>query len=332
VTRYKHELTHGALSSATLAVLFCHACVALSAAAEDYPTQSIRLISPFTPGGGNDIVARTTAVEMSKNMGQALVVDNRPGANSIVGMELVAKAAPNGYTLIMASSAMAVNATLYPRLPFDTVKDFAPVSLAGSTPFVVAVHPSLPVRNIKELIAFAKRKPGELHYPSSGVGNSTHLAGELFSAMAHVSLVHVPYKGTAPGLTDLIAGRLSLVFNAPVSVLPHIKAGRLRPIAVTSSSRSLVLPELPTVAESGLPGYEANTWHGVLAPAQTPVTIVGRLNSEIIKALSSVQVKERFAAVGVEPKGNTPDEFAKYIQVEIGRWAKVIKSAGVKPE
>ncbi|HSQ04718.1 MAG TPA: tripartite tricarboxylate transporter substrate binding protein [Burkholderiales bacterium] len=315
-----------------MAILLAYGFIVLPAGADEYPTQNIRLISPFTPGGGNDIVARTTAAEMSKNMSHALIVDNRPGANSIVGMDLAAKAPPNGYTLIMASSAMAVNATLYSRLPFDTVKDFAPVSLAGSTPFVVAVHPSLPVRNVRELIAFAKRKPGELLYPSSGTGNSTHLAGELFSAMAGVKLVHVPYKGTAPGLTDLIAGRLSLVFNAPVSVLPHIAAGRLRAIAVTSSSRSSVLPELPTVAESGLPGYEANTWHGVLAPAQTPMSIIGRLNSEIIKALRSAQVKERFAAVGVEPQGNTPTEFAKYIQAEIDRWAKVIKSAGVKPE
>lgn len=324
--------TYRLLTGAALAVLLCDGSSALAATTDDYPTRNIRLISPFTPGGGNDTVARTTAAEMSKTLGQPVVVDNRPGANSIVGMDLTAKAAPNGYTLIMASSALAVNATLYPKLPFDTVKDFSPVSLAASTPFVVAVHPSLPVSNVRALIAFAKSKPGELHYPSSGIGNSTHLAGELFSSMAGVHLVHVPYKGTGPGLTDLIAGRLSLVFNAPVSVLPHIKAGKLRPIAVTSSSRSSVLPDLPTVSESGLPGYEASTWHGVLAPAQTPPGIVARLNDEIIKALRSAAVKDRFAAIGMEPVGNTPEQFARYIQTEINRWAKVIKSAGIKHE
>ena len=239
----------------------------------------------------------------------------------------------DGYTLILGhSGTFAVNPSLYSKLPFDTVRDFAPISLAASTPFILAVHPSLPVSTVKQLIALAKAKPGELHFPSSGTGNSTHLAGELFNAMAGVTLVHVPYKGTGPGLNDLIAGRLSLVFNAPGSVLPHIRSGRLRAIAVTSSSRSSVMPELPTVSESGLPGYEASTWHGVLAPAKTPRQIVVRFNAEIIKALATAEVKERFAALGMDPIGNTPEQFAVYIQAEIVRWGKVIKTSGAKPE
>ena len=306
--------------------------MAHAATADDYPARAIRLISPFTPGGGNDIVARSIAATLTKNMGQSVVVDNRPGANSIVGMELVVKAVADGYTMIMGSSALAVNATLYSKLPFDTVKDFAPVSLAASTPFILAVHPSLPVTTVKHLIALAKAKPRELHFPSSGTGNATHLAGELFNAMAGVTLVHVPYKGTAPGLNDLIAGRLSLVFNAPGSVLPHIISRRLRAIAVTSSARSSVMPELPTVSEAGLPGYEASTWHGVLAPGKTPRPIVVLTSAEIIKALSNADVKERFANLGMDPIGNTPEQFAAYIQAEIVRWAKVIKTSGVKPE
>lgn len=314
-------------------VLFSSQTLGLAgAASDDFPSQTIRIVSPFTAGGGNDVVARTVAAEISKQMGQSVLVDNRPGANSIVGMELVARAAPNGYLLVMGSSALAVNVSLYRKLPFDTLKDFSPVVLAASTPFVLAVHPSLPVRSVKELIVFAKRRPGELSYPSSGVGNSTHLAGELFAAMAGVNLVHVPYKGTGPGLTDLIAGRLSLVFNAPASLLTHVNSGRLRALAVTSPARSTLLPELPTIAEAALPGYQANTWHGILAPANTPNVIVARLNAEVVRALGSAQVKQRFAAVGVEAQGGTPEAFAQYIQAEITRWNKVIKMAGVQPE
>ena len=303
-----------------------------TATIEDFPVRAIRLISPFTPGGGNDIVARSIAVALTKSMGQSVVVDNRPGANSIVGMELACKAAADGYTLIMGSSALAVNVTLYSKLPFDTVKDFVPVSLVASTPFILAVHPSLPVTTVKQLIALAKIKPNELMYPSSGTGNATHLAGELFNSMAGVTLLHVPYKGTGPGLNDLISGRLSLVFNAPVSVLPHITSKRLRAIAVTSNARSSVMPELPTVSEGGLSGYEASTWHGVLAPAKTPRPIALLISSEIVKALANIDVKERFVNLKIDPIGNTPEQFANYINAEILRWAKVIKTSGVKPE
>jgi tripartite-type tricarboxylate transporter receptor subunit TctC len=302
------------------------------AAGTVYPARPIRLISPFTPGGGNDLVSRAVALAVSKNIGETIVVDNRPGANTIVGMEMVAKAAPDGYTLIMTSSTQAINATLYPKLPYDSIKSFAPVCLVGSSPLIIAVPPASPIRSVVELIAAAKAKPGELTYPSAGTGNATHLGGELFAAMAGITLTHVPYKGSGPGLTDLIAGRLSVVFSTALSVMPFIKSGRLRAIAVTSSARSSLMPELPTVAESGLPGYEASTWYGVLAPAATPRAIVTRLNAEILKVLALSEVRERLSSQGIDPIGNSPEQFAAYVQSEIGKWAKVIKATRVKAE
>lgn len=298
----------------------------------DYPVRPIRLVSPFPPGGGNDIVSRTVGLAVSRSIGQPVVVDNRPGANTIVGMELVARAAPDGYTLIMTSSTQAINATLYPKLPYDSVRDFSPVTLVASTPLVVVVHPSLPVANVTQLIAAARAKPGELYFPSAGTGNATHLAGELFNAMAGVTLVHVPYKGSGPGINDLIAGRLSVAFGTSLSVLPHVKSGRLRAIAVTTSRRSAVMPGLPTVAESGLPGYEASTWYGVLAPGRTPRRVVARLQAEIVKALDAPEVKERLGAQGLDPVGNTPEQFAAYVQSEIVKWAKVIRASGARAE
>lgn len=303
-----------------------------AAAGDAYPARPIRLISPFTPGGGNDIVSRTVALAVSRNIRQSVVVDNRPGANTIVGMELVAKSAPDGYTLIMTSSTQAINATLYPKLPYDSIKSFSPICLVGSSPLIIAVPPSSPVVTVVDLIAAARAKPGELTYPSAGTGNATHLGGELFAAMAGVTLLHVPYKGSSPGINDLIAGRLSVVFSTALSVLPSVKAGRLRAIAVTSSARSAVMPELPTVAESGLPGYEATTWYGVIAPAGVPRPIAARLNTEIVQALASPEVRDRLIFQGIDPVGNTPEQFAAYIRSEIVKWAKVIKATGVKPE
>jgi len=303
-----------------------------SAATPDYPVRPIRLISPFAPGGGNDIISRTLGLAVSRDVGQSIVVDNRPGANTIIGMETVAKAAPDGYTLIMTSSTQAINATLYPKLPYDSMRDFSPVCLVGSSPLIVAVPASSPIRNITELIAAAKANPGELTYPSAGTGNATHLGGELFSSMAGITLVHVPYKGSVPGINDLIAGRLSVVFSTSPSVLPFVKSGKLRAIAVTSSKRSSVMPELPTVAESGLPGFEAGTWYGVLAPAGTSRSVVMRLNAAIVKALALPEVTERFAAQAIDPIGSTPEQFSAYVKSEIVKWAKVIKTSGVKPE
>src|SRR3954467_989440 len=256
-----------------------------AAAADDaYPSRPIRLISPFTPGGGNDLVSRAVALAMSRNIGQSVVVDNRPGANTIVGMELVAKAAPDGYTIIMTSSTQSINATLYPKLPYDSIKSFAPVTLVGSSPLIVAVAPSSSIRSITDLIAAARAKPGELTYPSAGTGNATHLGGELFASMAGITLTHVPYKGSGPGLTDLSAGRLAVAFSTALSVVPFVNGGRLRAVAVTSAKRSAFMPDLPTVAESGLPGYEAGSWYGVVAPARTPRAIVARLHAEIMRA------------------------------------------------
>jgi tripartite-type tricarboxylate transporter receptor subunit TctC len=307
-------------------------CGTSQAADSGYPARPIRLISPFTPGGGNDLVSRTVALAMSRNVGQSIVVDNRPGANTIVGMELVAKAAPDGYTLIMTSSTQAINATLYPKLPYDSIKSFAPVTIVGSSPLIIAVPPSSPIKSVTDLIAAARAKPGELTYPSAGTGNATHLGGELFASMAGVTLTHVPYKGSGPGLTDLSAGRLAVAFSTALSVVPFVKGGRLRAIAVTSNARSAFMPDLPTVAESGLPGYEAGSWYGVVAPARTPQPIVARLHAEIIKVLALPDVRERLVSQGIDPVGNTPDQFAAYIRAEIVKWAKIIKSTGVTAE
>jgi tripartite-type tricarboxylate transporter receptor subunit TctC len=308
------------------------ACGNAIAADLAYPARPIRLISPFTPGGGNDLVSRAVAVAMTKNIGQSVVVDNRPGANTIVGMEIVAKAAPDGYTLIMTSSTQAINATLYPKLPYDSIKSFAPVCLVGSSPLIIAVPTASSIRTVTDLIAAARAKPGELTYPSAGTGNATHLGGELFASMAGVTLTHVPYKGSGPGLTDLSAGRLAVAFSTALSVVPFVKGGRLRAVAVTSSQRSSFMPELPTVAESGLPGYEASTWYGVIAPAGTPRAIVARLNNEIVKVLALPEVKDRLVTQGIDPIGNTPEQFAAYIRSEIVKWAKIIKSTGVTAE
>ncbi len=303
-----------------------------AADARDYPVRPLRLISPFAAGGGNDTVSRIIGLALSNSIGQTVVVDNRPGATTIIGMDIVAKSAPDGYTLIMASSTMAANATLHPKLPYDSVKDFAPISLVGSTPLIVVVHPALPVTTISELVTTAKSRPDPLLFASAGTGNVPHLATELFMIMARVKLVHVPYKGSSQGINDLIAGRVSLAFSTAPAVLSQIKAGRLRAIAITSGTRSSLMRELPTVAESGLPGYEAGSWYGVLASGGTPRHIVLRLNAAIVKTLDTPQVRERLGTQGVDPMSNTPEQFAVYLQSEIAKWAKVIKAAGIRLE
>lgn len=301
----------------------------LAAASGDYPVRPIRFVSPFAPGGGNDTISRLLTQAMGRSMRQTFIVDNRPGANTMIGMDIVAKAAPDGYTLIMTSSSVAINVSLYPGIPYSP-HDFAPVALVAGSPLIVVVHPSIRATNVKELIALAKSKPRELMYPSSGVGNISNLAGALFSTMAGVEMVHVPYKGANLGVIDLMAGRMSVMFSSALAMLPHIKAGKLRPLAVTGSKRSAALPSLPTVAEAGLPGYEASTWYGVLAPARTPRPIVIRLSSEVSKALAAPDVKTRLDDEGLDIIGNTPDEFGAYIQSEIVKWGKVIKAAGIK--
>jgi len=304
----------------------------LAAAQAEFPTRPIRLISPFAPGGGNDIISRTLGAAMSKGLGQQIVVDNRPGANTIVAMEILARSTPDGYTLLTTSSSQASNATLYAKLPYDSIRDFAPVSRIGISPLIVAVNPTLPIKSVSDLIAAAKAKPGGLMYPSAGTGNSTHLAGELFAVMAGVTLTHVPYKGLGPGILDLISGRLHAVFSTAPSALPHVKSGRLRALAVTSAARSALAPGLPTVAESGIPGYDASTWYGIITTGGTPHAVIARLNREIVGVLATPEFREQLMAAGADPAPNTPEAFAALIKTEIAKWAKVIKLSGAKPE
>ncbi len=313
-------------------VHLCAVTISAATAADPYPTRPIRLISPFAPGGGNDIISRSLGAAISKGLGQSIVVDNRPGANTIVAMEILARATPDGYTLLTTSSSQATNATLYAKLPYDSIKDFAPVSLVGVSPLVVAVNPALPVKTVGDLIAAARAKPGSIMYPSAGTGNSTHLGGALFAAMADVQLTHVPYKGLGPGLLDLMAGRLQVVFSTAPSAIPHIKTGRLRGLAVTTAARSGLVPQLPTVAEAGIPGYEAGSWYGVIAPAGTPRAVVARLNQEITAVLATPDFREQLMAAGADPSPNTPEQFAAYLKSEIAKWAKVIKLSGAKAE
>jgi tripartite-type tricarboxylate transporter receptor subunit TctC len=286
---------------------------------------------PFPAGGATDILAREVAKHLTDAWGQSVVVDNRPGAGGNIGSELVAKAAPDGYTLEMGTvGTHAINASLYSKMPYDHVKDFVPVILVAGVPNVLEVNPALPVNSVQELIAYAKANPGKLNFASSGSGTSIHLSGELFKVMAGVQMTHVPYKGSAPALQDLIGGQVQLMFDNLPPSLPQIKAGKLRALAVTSAGRAPALPDTPTVAEAGLPGFEASSWFGVLAPAGTPPEIVNKLNAEIAKWLASPGAKEKLANVGANIAGGTPEDFARHIQAETAKWAKVVKESGAK--
>jgi tripartite-type tricarboxylate transporter receptor subunit TctC len=303
------------------------------AAADAYPAKPIRFVVAFPPGGGTDIIARSIAQKLSDRLAQQVVVDNRPGAGGNIGTDIVAKAAPDGYTMLMGSAGpLAINASLFASMPFDPVRDLAPVTLAASTPNVLVVHPSLEAATVKELIALARAHPGGINFASSGHGTPAHLAGELFNSMAGVKLVHVPYKGAAPALADLLGGQVQLMFSTMPPALPHVKDGKLRALAVTSAKRSPAVPDLPTVDEIALPGFEANTWHGVVVPARTPAAIVARLNREIVAILHLPDVVERFSSQGAEALGSTPEEFAAYIRSETLKWAKVVRDSGAKAE
>jgi tripartite-type tricarboxylate transporter receptor subunit TctC len=287
----------------------------------------------FTPGGPSDILARALGQKLAERWSQQVVVDNRPGAGGNLAAEAAAKSAPDGHTWLLGNnSILATNQSLYRSLPYDPVKDFAPVALVAIQPNILVVHPSLPVSSVEELIQFSKANPGKLNYASSGSGAAAHLAGELFKAMAGVDLVHVPYKGAQPALTDVIAGQVQMMFATSASVIPYIKAGRLRALAVTTAQRSASVPGLPTVAEAGVPGFEATTWHGVVVPAATPAAVVTRLNQEINSALSEKDLKDRLASLGAEISIGTPRQFADYIARETPKWAKVVKDSGAKPE
>jgi tripartite-type tricarboxylate transporter receptor subunit TctC len=296
-----------------------------------YPTKPIRLVVPFPPGGATDILARNVAQKLTETWGQQVIVDNRPGAGGNIGSELVAKAAPDGYTLEMGTvGTHAINASLYAKMPYDHVKDFVPVILVAGVPNVLVVNPSVPVNSVAELIAYAKANPGKLNFASSGNGTSIHLSGELFKVMAGVQITHVPYKGSAPAMQDLLGGQVQLMFDNLPPSLPQIKAGKLKALAVTSTTRAAALPDVPTMAEAGLPGFEASSWFGVLAPAGTPPAIVAKLNAEIGKWLASADAKEKLSAVGANIAGGTPEDFAKHIQLETAKWAKVVKESGAK--
>ena len=300
--------------------------------AQAYPAKSVRVIAGFPPGSGADITARVIGAKLGEALGQQMIVDNRPGAGSSIAAELAAKSPPDGYTLFIGTVANTINATLYAKLPFDFARDFAPVALTTATPNVLVLHPSVPAKSVKELITLAKSRPGQLNYASSGVGTTPHLSAELFNAMAGVKMLHVPYKGSPPAVTDLIAGEVALMFSPSSTVLPHVKTGRLRALAVTTAARLPSLPELPTIAESGLKGYETITWFGFVAPARTPQAVITRLNAEIVKALALPEVRNLFASQGIETLGGTPDQFASYISNEIAKWAKVIRLSGAKSE
>ncbi len=303
------------------------------AAAQSYPNRPIRFIVPFAPGGSTDTLARTLGQKLSEALGQQLVVDNRSGANGNIGTEMVARAVPDGYTILLGYIAnLAIGPSLYEKLPFDPVRDFAPITQLAASPNIFVAHPSLPAKAFKGFIAYAKANPQKINFASAAVASPGHLAGELLNAAAGIQMQHVPYKGSGQAVIDLLAGNVQVMFSGMSSVMPHIKAGKLQPLAVTGSRRSSAVPDLPTIAESGFPGFEATAWYGVLAPAGTPKPIINRLHGEIVKALALPDVKERLGNVGFELVGSTPEAFGAYIKTETTKWAKVVKSSGVKPE
>lgn len=312
------------LSSIALA-----AFAAAAAAQSPYPTRPIRVIVPYPPGGITDVTTRIVSQEISRAFGQNVLVDNRPGANSILGVEIVANANPDGYTLASVIAAHAANQTLYPKLPYDSLKSFAPVSLLGTAPLIMCVTNALPAKSVGELVALAKQKPGQLTFASSGIGAAAHLTTELLMMVTGTRLVHVPYKGTAPALQDLIGGQVSIMMDTPSSMLPYTRAGKIRALAMASESRAAVAPEVPTFIEQGVQ-LVGGTWVGILAPARTPQAVVSKLSSAMGAAVRRPEVRERFVQLGIEPIGNSPAEFRQFLEEEVAKWAKVIKAAGVK--
>jgi tripartite-type tricarboxylate transporter receptor subunit TctC len=297
----------------------------------DYPAKPIRMVVGYPAGGPTDVLARTVAQKLTESWNQQVIVDNRPGASGMIGAELVVRAAPDGHTLLMVPVTYAVTPSIFPKMPYDVERDLAPVALVAAAPFILVVHPTLPVKTVKDLIVLARSRPGQLNYASASAGGMPHLAGELFNSMTGVKMIHIPYKGAAPATTDLIAGQVSLMFNNMLSAMPHVKGGRLRAVAVTSAKRSPALPDLPTIAET-VPGYEASGWYGAFAPAATPREIVTKLNAEMNRVMRLPEVAQRLAGDGVEPVGTTPEQFAAYLRQEIVKWGKVVKLSGAKAE
>ena len=295
-----------------------------------YPERPIRFIAANAPGGGLDITARAIAPKLSAALGQQVIVDNRAGAAGSIASDIVAKSTPDGYTIMVASlGGLAVNTNLYKGLTYHPLRDFAPITWATSGSNVLVVHPSVPAKSVQELVSLAKAQPGKLSYGSSGAGNAGHLAGELFSGMAGIKMVHIPYKGGAPAMIDLLAGQIQLIFSSAPTAVPQVKAGRIRGLAVTTARRSVILPELPTIAEAGLPGFEADNWYGVVTTMKTPRAVIDRLNAEIVRALHAADVKQALLTQGLEVRTSTPHEFGAYMKSEFEKWAKVIKDAGI---
>jgi tripartite-type tricarboxylate transporter receptor subunit TctC len=316
------------------------ACVAaapaLAAAADStakaYPTKPVRFILGQATGGGQDIISRALALKLSETMGHSVIVDNRPGAAGTLAAAIASKAAPDGYTVLIVSSTFSINPALYKKLPYDPKKDLLPVTLFAKTPFILLVHPGVPAKSVKELIAYAKERPGELNYASGGVGNSGHLAAELFSSLAGVRMTHIPYKGTGLAMPDLLGGRVHILFNSLIQALPYVKRKQLTVLGVTTTHRTPLLPDVPAIAESGLPGYEFSSWYGLTVPAGTPRPIIDRLNAEVLRVLKDPGFRQQLSSDGSEPLGTTPAEFGAFLSSEMKRWAAVVKSSGMRVE
>jgi len=315
-----------------LAVVLLGIAAAPGALAQNYPARPVRFIVPFAPGGGSDVVARAIALRLGETWGQQVVVDNRPGAATILGTDLAAKAAPDGYTILMASASYSINPYLQKKLPYQTLKDHVPVTQTAFQPYVLAVHPSVAAKSVKEFLALARAKPGTLNFGSPGTGSGGHLAVEHFRLVTHTDMVHIPYKGGAPALTDLIAGQIQFMFPTMLAIAPHAKSGRLRSLAVSSLKRSAAMAELPTIAESGVAGFEATSWNGVMTPAGVAPAIVDKLYRDIAQTLQTSDVRDKLAADGAEAVGSSPQEFTRMIRAEIDKWAKVTKAAALKAE
>lgn len=313
-------------------VTLCLSSAICASHAQTFPSKLMRIISPYPPGGGNDTLARTIAPRLAEGLRQQVIVENRPGANTIVGAEVLARSAPDGHTLILLPNVHAINPSLYSKLPYDPVKDFAPISLVGSSPMVLAMHPSVPAKDVRELIVLARARSGQLTYGTSGSGSIGHMAGVLFDVLANTKMTHVPYKGTAIMLTDVLSGQITLTFGSALGVVPHVRSGRLRALAVTSDRRSPALPDLPTMAEAGLADYSIVLWYGLLAPGATPADIVARLNAELVKILAEADIRNRLASQGVDAAGSTAAHFAALLAADLKKYADLIKRAGVKAD
>ena len=300
------------------------------AQAQQYPTKPVRIVVPFAAGGNTDFTARSIATKLSDTLGQQFLVDNRPGGSTNIGSDAIAKSAPDGYNILMGGAANAINVAVLAKVPFDLQRDLTPIVLCVKGANVLAMHPSLPAKNLKELIAIAKAQPGKLNYATAGVASSNHMAAELFQHMAGIKMNHVPYKGNAPALTDLLGGHVEMIFSGVPALVPHIKSGRIRAIAIGSPKRFAAVPEVPTFDESGLKGYEASTWFGLMAPAKTPREIITKLNAEVGKVLASKEIRDRYQIEGLEPQGGSPEDFAKFIASEIALYTRVVKAANLQ--